>query len=75
MTGPNATGGIWCTYPQPYVSTWTGLGDQVNVGLINPQRPHRVTADPVDGKVNTKNELTADPPEERRIPLNKQREK
>ncbi|XP_076443939.1 aquaporin-10-like [Babylonia areolata] len=29
VEGVNATAGIWSTYPQPYVSTWTGLGDQV----------------------------------------------
>lgn len=29
VTGPNATAGIWSTYPQDYVSTWTGLGDQI----------------------------------------------
>ncbi|KAK7116040.1 aquaporin-10-like [Littorina saxatilis] len=29
VTGVNATAGIWSTYPQPYVSTWTGLGDQI----------------------------------------------
>ena len=27
--GEKGTGAIWATYPQPYVSTWSGLGDQV----------------------------------------------
>lgn len=29
VTGPNATAGIWGTYPQVYVSIWNGLGDQI----------------------------------------------
>ncbi|XP_041361147.1 aquaporin-7-like isoform X2 [Gigantopelta aegis] len=29
VEGVNATAGIWSTYPQPHVSTWNGLGDQV----------------------------------------------
>lgn len=29
VTGVNATAGIWATYPQEYVTTWTGLGDQI----------------------------------------------
>ena len=31
VEGATATAGIWATYPQTYVSTWTGLGDQVSV--------------------------------------------
>ena len=30
ILGPNGTAGIWATYPQPYLSTWNGLGDQVS---------------------------------------------
>ncbi|KAK7478410.1 hypothetical protein BaRGS_00030335 [Batillaria attramentaria] len=29
VQGETATAAIFATYPQPYVSTWTGLGDQV----------------------------------------------
>jgi len=29
VTGPDATAGIWATYPQGYLSIATGLGDQV----------------------------------------------
>ncbi|XP_076465577.1 aquaporin-7-like [Babylonia areolata] len=29
VEGVNATASIWSTYPKPYVSTWTGLGDQI----------------------------------------------
>nr|KAG5693142.1 hypothetical protein BaRGS_025501 [Batillaria attramentaria] len=29
VEGDKATAGIWSTYPQPYVSTWTCFGDQV----------------------------------------------
>ncbi|KAK7116031.1 aquaporin-7-like [Littorina saxatilis] len=29
VLGDKATGAIWATYPQPYVSTWSGLLDQV----------------------------------------------
>jgi len=29
VTGPNATAGIWGTYPKAYLSIWSGLGDQV----------------------------------------------
>lgn len=30
VEGPSATGAIWFTYPQAYVSTWNCLGDQVD---------------------------------------------
>lgn len=29
VLGPNGTAAIWATYPQPFASVWTGLGDQV----------------------------------------------
>ncbi|PVD19962.1 hypothetical protein C0Q70_20456 [Pomacea canaliculata] len=29
VTGDLATANIWATYPQTYVSVWTGLGDQI----------------------------------------------
>ncbi|XP_064646833.1 aquaporin-7-like isoform X2 [Lineus longissimus] len=29
VVGPTATAGIFATYPKEYVSTWTGLGDQI----------------------------------------------
>ncbi|KAK7115949.1 aquaporin-9-like isoform X2 [Littorina saxatilis] len=29
VDGTNGTAGIWSTYPQPYVSIWTCLGDQI----------------------------------------------
>jgi hypothetical protein len=31
ITGPNATAGIWATYPQEYLSIRSGFGDQVMV--------------------------------------------
>ena len=31
VTGPNATAGIWSTYPQDYVSTTSALADQVTL--------------------------------------------
>lgn len=30
VTGPNATAGIWGTYPEKYLTTLSGLGDQVS---------------------------------------------
>ena len=34
ILGPKGTAGIWATYPQSYLSTWNGLGDQVNHFLV-----------------------------------------
>ncbi|XP_022094240.1 aquaporin-9-like [Acanthaster planci] len=33
--GPTGTGGIFCTYPQPYFGLWVGLAEQIiNTGLL-----------------------------------------
>ena len=34
VTGQYATAGIWSTYPQPFLSIWNGLADQVLIFYV-----------------------------------------